>query len=179
MGAMMPTALAGAVLNDIGPDLDETGVKRIQGYVGKTTPPRTFEEAADYLARIFGSAFPDYGPEDWRREAHLTYREDGHGGLADNYDPRVSQSIAGGPPQDLDIWALFASLSHVPVLSIRGATSDIFHPDTQNAMKARMPGLQTLTVANRGHAPSLDEPECLKALPDFFAECDAKAARHQ
>jgi hypothetical protein len=34
-------------------------------------------------------------------------------------------------------------------------------------------GLKVLTVANRGHAPLLDEPECLAAIDEFLAVAKA------
>jgi hypothetical protein len=35
-------------------------------------------------------------------------------------------------------------------------------------MHQEKPDLDALTVANRGHAPLLDEPECLAALDRFL-----------
>ena len=52
---------------------------------------------------------------------------------------------------------------------IRGAISDILSEATVAAMAAAKPDLVSLSVANRGHAPLLDEPECLAALDDFIA----------
>jgi len=36
-------------------------------------------------------------------------------------------------------------------------------------MAREKPDLQQLTVANRGHAPLLNEPECLIAIDSFLA----------
>jgi hypothetical protein len=36
-------------------------------------------------------------------------------------------------------------------------------------MKAENPDLMQLEVAQRGHVPLLDEPECLAAIDDFLA----------
>jgi hypothetical protein len=38
-------------------------------------------------------------------------------------------------------------------------------------MKAENPGLQQLEVAQRGHAPLLDEPECIAAIDAFLSIC--------
>jgi hypothetical protein len=35
-------------------------------------------------------------------------------------------------------------------------------------MQREKPGLKVLEVANRGHAPMLDEPECLAAIDEFL-----------
>src|SRR5881398_1098838 len=41
-----PTAIAGCVLNDIGPVIELEGLMRIKGYVGKLAQPASFGEAA-------------------------------------------------------------------------------------------------------------------------------------
>ena len=46
-----PTAIAGCVLNDIGPVIDPKGLVRIKSYVGKLPQPASFQRAADILRR--------------------------------------------------------------------------------------------------------------------------------
>ena len=54
-----PAAIAGCVLNDIGPEIDMTGLIRIKGYVGKLPEPADFADAARILKRGHGRAsFP-------------------------------------------------------------------------------------------------------------------------
>ena len=67
-----------------------------------------------------------------------------------------------------DLWPLWKSLG-APILAIRGATSDILSVSTLERMKREKPDLRTLTAANRGHTPLLDEPECLAAIDEFLA----------
>ena len=54
-----PTAIAGCVLNDIGPVIDLEGLIRIKSYVGKLAPPATMREAADILRGLRGHLHPD------------------------------------------------------------------------------------------------------------------------
>jgi pimeloyl-ACP methyl ester carboxylesterase len=174
LGVARPAALAGCVLNDIGPQIETPGVMRIKGYVGKLPLPASFQDAAAILRRTFGSQFPKLGEQDWMRWARRTYREAG-GHLVPDYD--VSLGTALGEV-DLDkplpsLWKEFDALAHVPVMVVRGANSDILSAATVAEMQARHAGLKVIEVPDQGHAPLLAEPDVIGRIAALVAECDA------
>jgi len=164
MAAMLPGVLAGVVLNDIGPEIDKTGTDRIADYVGKLPPVVTWDDAASQARLIHGPAMPDFSQEDWLEFVHRTYRDDGTGHPRLDMDPRIGDAMreTAGPAPDL--WPLFRLLRDVPTLAIRGEMSDILSAATLARMQQEKPDLQVLSVPNRGHAPTLDEPECRGAI---------------
>jgi pimeloyl-ACP methyl ester carboxylesterase len=172
LAALRPTALAGVVLNDIGPVIEPKGLMRIKGYVGKLPQPRTFEEAAEILRRLFDAQFPALTQADWLASARRTFKED-KGRLVPTYDVNLAKTMAGFdlerplPP----LWKEFDALRHVPVMAIRGANSDLLSAETLAAMGARHPALETLEVADQGHAPLLADADTISRIADFVGRC--------
>ena len=171
MAATTPNAMAGAILNDIGPEVAPEGHKRISSYVGKSAPVRNWAEAAAQSRATNGLAWPDATDEDWLRIARRVYREvDGVPRL--DMDPMIGEAVRAAPSGAApDLWPVFAALQPMPVLALRGATSDVLSQATFDRMAREKPDLETVTVAGRGHAPTLDEPECVGAIDAFLQSC--------
>jgi pimeloyl-ACP methyl ester carboxylesterase len=168
--SVLPGAIAGIVLNDIGPEIDPAGAERIKSYAGRLPAVRTWDEAIAQLRTVFGLAWRDLPGEMWVRLARRSFREDESGTPVLAVDPRVGEAMRAAPAAAApDLWPLFATLKPVPVLAIRGALSDILSEATFARMQREKPDLVPLTVANRGHVPLLDEPECLAAIDGFLA----------
>src|SRR5262249_41972381 len=93
-----PTAIAGSVLNDIGPVIEPGGLMRIKSYGDRLARPAGFREAADILQGLFGSHFQKWGGADWLASARPTLKEV-NGRLAPDYAPRLARTLAA-PPLD-------------------------------------------------------------------------------
>jgi pimeloyl-ACP methyl ester carboxylesterase len=173
LGALRPAFLAGAVLNDIGPVIAPAGLRRIKGYIGKLPRPSSWDDAVAALQSIGAGHFTGLTPEDWLAYARLTFCEEA-GALASRYDPGLMHNLA---KMDLDaipeLWPQFDGLGHVPLLVIRGANSDLLTAETADAMVARHPGADLLTVPGQGHAPLLLDQPTIDRIATFVASVTA------
>ncbi len=75
VAATAPQLLAGAILNDVGPEVAPEGLKRISTYVGKSAPVTNWAEAAAQAKATYGLAWPDATDDDWMRFARRSYTE--------------------------------------------------------------------------------------------------------
>jgi pimeloyl-ACP methyl ester carboxylesterase len=175
LAATKPDRIGGVILNDAGPEFDPVGVRRIAGYAGKLPPVSTWPEAAAQAKSVYGLALPGLSDDDWLDYAHLGYRENAAGIPVPDMDPKISEAFKNPATAVADLWPLYAQIKGVPMLVIRGALSDLLSAATVERMVREKPGVEAITVANRGHTPLLNEPECVAAIDRFLARFAASA----
>jgi pimeloyl-ACP methyl ester carboxylesterase len=177
LAVVRPTAIAGCVLNDIGPVIELSGLMRIKSYVGKLPQPASFREAADVLQRRFGSHFPKWGDADWLAFARRTFKE-ANGRILADYDIKLATILDGITPERplQPLWKEFDALARLPVMVVRGANSDILSAATVEAMRARRRSLDVVEVVDEGHTPRLTDPQTAGRIAAFLASCDDAAS---
>ena len=173
MAASAPDRFLGVVLNDIGPVIDPTGIERIRSYFGQLPAVSTWQEAAAQVRSTNAIAFADYREDDWLTFARNTYRENAVGVPVLAHDPAIAQSLRP-TSAPVDLWSAFDAMTGIPMLVVRGATSDILAPECVVEMRRRRPDLTVVEVRNRGHAPMLDETVATAAIRLFLEGLDAE-----
>jgi len=161
-----PQRIAGAVLNDVGPELSEEGIRRIGGYVGKPLLFRDWDDAADKLSAKHGDVHPAYGRDEWLRYARRVCRETSRG-VEFDYDMAIAvpfKAMDDRAASAGNAWPLVQSLGGRPVLILRGEHSDLLSVEIAARMKEEIPGAELVTVPGVGHAPDFDEPESIAAV---------------
>ncbi|WP_139559475.1 alpha/beta fold hydrolase [Methylotetracoccus oryzae] len=177
MGGLITMILAGtapqfvsaAVLNDVGPVLNPAGLARIVADVGNTGPFASWRALAEAVEHTQGTCFPGMDEAFWQRFARRVGRDRSDGWVEFAYDPAIANALATSaacPAPDLR--PLFAALARVPVLVVRGADSDILTPAGVAEMRRIKPDLEVVEVPGVGHAPTLSEPEAMRAIQAFL-----------
>lgn len=159
--------LLGALLNDIGPKIEASGLRVISGYVGKNPVQSTYDEAALARSKLW-KGFSNVPMSRWRAEVEQHYRETPQG-LVVRYDPRLGDAFTADFDGEVPTaWPMFDALEGLPTALLRGETSDILSKDTAQEMTKRRPDLIYSEVKGRGHVPFLDEPEALEVIDDWI-----------
>lgn len=165
LAATRPGRIVGALLNDIGPVIEQAGLDRIKGYVGTGGSYPTWVHAARALAENNAGIYPGYRLEDWLGMAKRLYRLTSGGRIVLDYDMRIAEPLRmPGGEAGVDLWPTLEALKDVPVLLVRGERSDLLSEATVRQMAARLGNSQTVTVPNVGHSPVLNEPEAVAGI---------------
>jgi pimeloyl-ACP methyl ester carboxylesterase len=168
MGGIIGMMLANSVpglfrsltLNDVGCTVSAAGMKRILAYPPSRNPCPTRAEAEAILRERCDT----FGIRD---EAHWQHMfkyglQEKNGCFRANYDPAIMAAYAKDRDKDavitdISLWPLWEVLTKIPVLLIRGETSDILTRETAQLMQSSHPRLTLKEIPACGHAPALME----------------------
>lgn len=165
-----PQRLAGALLNDVGPEIEPGGLERIRGYVGQGRSFPTWMHAARALEEGQGDIFPDWDIADWLAMAKRCMVVGSNGRIHFDYDMRIAEPFSQpGGEAGVDMWPGIAGLKDCPVLLVRGELSEILSARTLAKMAEMLPDAEAVTVPRVGHAPMLDEPVAVAGIDRLLA----------
>lgn len=164
-----PGVLAGAVFNDVGPEIDGRGLARLKNYVGRMPGVTNWDQAAGMMENLFAAKFPALDPSVWERYARGTFSEK-NGRLLPSYDPGIAKPLAQIDLTDAlpTMWPQFQAMTGMPLMVLRGENSDILSAVVLERMGRVHPRMQSHTVPGHGHAPWLAEPELRGMIVKFL-----------
>jgi pimeloyl-ACP methyl ester carboxylesterase len=173
-GAIGLRAAAGAlrgrirklVMNDIGPELPMAAQHRILNYAGNPSAFATVSELEAYFRTIY-KPYGWLSDAQWRRLTETSTRRLPDGRVTPHYDPAMVRQFVVHP-NDHEQWDAWDSLD-IPVLALRGETSDLLLPEVAERMRNRGPRAVVVTLPGCGHAPALNTPEHFALVERFFA----------
>ena len=156
-------AVAGLLLNDVGPVIEEKGIEHIRTYVGRYESWPTWAHAGRAMREAHAERYPDWDMEAWVAHAKRACRLNSAGKIVFDYDMAIAEPLKAPAPA-VDLRPAFAALAGIPTLLVRGALSDILSEATAAEMAAGNPALELVTVPRVGHAPTLEEPEAAAGI---------------
>jgi pimeloyl-ACP methyl ester carboxylesterase len=155
--------VAGLLLNDVGPVIEEEGLAHIRAYVGHYESWPTWSHAARALKETQGDRYPAWEMDKWIAHAKRACRLNSSGRVVFDYDMAIAEPLRAPAPAP-DLWPAFDALRGIPALLVRGGLSDILSEATAREMAARNPDLEVAIVPGIGHAPTLEEAEATAAI---------------
>jgi pimeloyl-ACP methyl ester carboxylesterase len=170
IAAQPASPISRLVLNDVGPILTATSLKRIGQYLGSAPSFDTYEQIEAYVRAVS----PGFGPltdAQWRHlTVHVT-RQAEDGKFAFLYDPLIAvsyvQALIASGGMDIDLWPLYDMIG-CPTLLLRGENSDLLTREVAEAMTRRGPCAQLVEIPGVGHAPTLMATEQINAIRTFL-----------
>ena len=164
------TALRGRVrrlvLNDSGPQVADAAIARIRSYAGSPAAFATVSELEQYFRGVY-KPYGAMSDAQWRRLTETSTRRLPDGRVTPHYDPAMVMQFTHHEADYL-LWKEWDTLD-IPVLCLRGESSDLLLRDTAEQMRNRGPRAVVVEVAGCGHAPTLNTPEQFALVERFFA----------
>jgi pimeloyl-ACP methyl ester carboxylesterase len=154
------------IVNDSGPEVAAAALTRIRSYAGN---PAAFATVGE-LEQYFRTIYKPYGwlsDAQWRRLTETSTRRLPDGRVTPHYDPAMVMQFTHHT-DDYLLWDAWDTLD-LPVLCLRGQSSDLLLPDTAEQMRQRGPRAVVVEIAGCGHAPALNTPEQFALVERFFA----------
>lgn len=168
------------VMNNVGPFVPWNALIRLKGQVGSQTHFASAAEVEAYVRRVcapFGALDEAW----WEHLARHGAEALEGGGYRLRYDPNINRSLPVhqdpelpiGPEflRGIDLWSIWKDI-RCPVLVLRGADSEVLPAEVVAKMQRRKPNVTVVEFAGVGHAPSLAEPEQIRAVRDFVLAAD-------
>jgi pimeloyl-ACP methyl ester carboxylesterase len=185
-GLPLPRPVRRLVLNDVGPALEWSALRRIGGYLGQTGRFDSLQQAADAMWAI-SSSFGPHTPSQWLDlSRHMVRPLQAPGGVASepfaeasgpltlHYDPAIAQPFAGMTEEatakgEAALWQLYDHIA-AQTLLLRGLQSDLLSSATAHAMAQRGPKAQLVEFDGVGHAPTLVADAQVAAVTAFLVD---------
>jgi pimeloyl-ACP methyl ester carboxylesterase len=154
------------VLNDNGPQLAAAAIERIRSYAGHPAAFATVSELEAYFRQVY-KPYGAMTDAQWRRLTETSVRRLPDGRVTPHYDPAMVMQFTHHD-DDYALWDAWDALD-VPVLCLRGESSDLLLRETAEQMRNRGPRAVVVEIAGCGHAPALNTPEQYELIERFFA----------
>ena len=167
MAAMAHTPIQTLVLNDVGPDLRRTELRRMGEYIGKAPVFATKQEYYQYYMRVyrgFGDLITDHEKKEMAKYSAFKTDE----GYKMHYDPKIGESFRKSYSFfNFDLWKYWDEIE-CPMLIIRGSESTFFPKSVAEKMLDTAEDATFIEIEGAGHTPPLRTEREISAIEEFL-----------
>lgn len=169
LAAMAHTPIASLVMNDVGPDLKRTELRRMGDYIGRAPVFSSKQEYYQYYAETYQGFGELITPGELREMAkYSAFRTEG--GYRLHYDPKIGEAFRKNYSFfNFDLWKYWDEIE-CPVFIIRGSESTFFPKHVAEKMIQRTADARLVEIEGAGHTPPLRTKKEIEAIENFFTE---------
>jgi len=170
LAALPNSPIRRIVINDIGPYLPWAGLLRLGANLNDA--PKSFQtiEAAELYFRRVLAPFGEMQDEHWRHlTAHSVEWKSERQRFESLCDPNIAHAFRNPWHYSVDLWKYWDAID-IPILVVRGQTSDLLPEDVLAGMLRRNSNATAHTVQNCGHAPALIARDQIEIVARFLGE---------
>jgi pimeloyl-ACP methyl ester carboxylesterase len=169
----LPAPIRRLVLNDVGPVIQWSALRRIGEYLGQTGRFESVQQAADAMWAV-SSSFGPHTPAQWLALSRPMVRALPDGAFTLHYDPAIAVPFAAVTAEsaaqgEAALWQLYDRVTATTLL-VRGTQSDLLARETALAMAQRGPHARLVEFDGVGHAPTLVAADQVDAVVRFLSD---------
>lgn len=166
VAALYPKRLNRLIINDVGPEIPQAAVKRINDYLSLSLEFKNLTDFESHLRLIY-APFGDLDNHQWKHLVTYSHYIDQNGKIRANYDPGIVVPFKQQTTDDTDMWQTWKTISK-RIYLLHGKNSDILLPPIIKKMKQIQTGLISCSIENTGHAPALMDNAQIELIEHFL-----------
>lgn len=168
LAAQANSPIQALVLNDVGPVIPRAAIARIAKYACDSQEFFNLEEAQQFFKNRC-SCGDQLSDTVWNNLTLHSVMQKPDGSYKLAYDPKVSNGMHKLWFTGLHLWPVWNSIS-CPVLTLRGARSDVLLPETVAQMRRSGPKTDVVEIPDCGHTPMLMTPDQITIISDWLQQ---------
>lgn len=173
LAAMAHTPIQSLILNDVGPDIKRTELRRMGEYIGNAPAFKSKKEYYEYYQSIYqglGNLLPQTQLK--KMADYSAFKVDG--GYRMHYDPKIGEAFRKNYSFfNFDLWKYWEEVE-CPVLILRGSESTFFPRDVADKMCERVSDTRLIEIEGAGHTPPLKTANEIRIVEKFLKEMIAR-----
>lgn len=167
LAAMAHTPVQSLILNDVGPDIKRTELRRMGEYIGKSPIFSTKQELVEYYQQIYSGSCGLLTENQQKMIARYgAFKTEG--GYRMHYDPKIGNAFRKNYSfYNFDLWKYWEEVE-CPVLILRGADSTFFPVSVAEKMLRTTSDATLVEIQGAAHTPPLRTQEEIKVVESFY-----------